>query len=54
MVRTDGELTDKDVAVIETIAETTFNVDEKVAVFIKFKNIVSEKKANYQTDKVHI
>ena len=51
---TDGELTDKDVAVIETIAETTFNVDEKVAAFIKFKNIVSEKKANYQTDKVHI
>ena len=36
---------------IETL---TFNVDEKVAAFIKFKNIVSEKKANYQTDKVHI
>ncbi len=50
----DGELTDKEVAVIETIAATTFNVDEKVAAFIKFKNIVSEKKANYQTDKVHI
>lgn len=50
----DGELTDKEVAVIETIAATTFNVDEKVSAFIKFKNIVSEKKANYQTDKVHI
>ena len=50
----DGELTDKEVAVIETIAATTFNVDEKVAAFIKFKNIVSEKKVNYQTDKVHI
>ena len=50
----DGELTDKEVAVIQTIAATTFNLDEKVAAFIKFKNIVSEKKANYQTDKVHI
>lgn len=53
-LETDGELTDKEVAVIETVAANTFNIDEKVAAFIKFKNIVSEKKANYQTDKVHI
>lgn len=50
----DGELTDKEVAVIEAIAATAFTVDEKVAAFIKFKNIVSEKKVDYQTDKVHI
>lgn len=53
-LETDGELTDKEVAVIETVAASTFNIDEKVAAFIKFRNIVSEKKANYQTDKVHI
>ncbi|MBD5096794.1 MAG: AAA family ATPase [Lachnospiraceae bacterium] len=53
-LETDGELTDKEVAVIETVAASTFNIDEKVAAFIKFRNIVSEKKANYQTNKVHI
>lgn len=53
-LETDGELTDKDVAVIETIAATTFNVDEKVSVFIKLKNIVSGKKPNFQKDNVHI
>lgn len=50
----DGELTDKEAAVIETIADTTFNVDEKVTAFMKLKNIVIGKKLDYQTDKVHI
>lgn len=49
-----NELTEKDAAVIENIADTVFNVDEKVSAFIKFKNIVSGKKADYQTDNVHI
>jgi len=53
-LETDDELTDKDVAVIETIAATTFNVDEKVSVFIKLKNIINGKKANFQKDNVHI
>lgn len=50
----NGELTNKEVAVIDAIAANTFNVDEKIAVFIKLKNNVSEKRTNYQTDKVHI
>lgn len=50
----DDGLTDKDVAVIEGIAATTFNVDEKITAFIKLKNIISGKKADYQTDNVHI
>lgn len=50
----DAKLTDKEAAVIETIADNTFNVDEKFAAFIKLKNIVSEKKSACQTDKVHI
>ncbi len=53
-LETDGKLTDKEVAVIETIAADTFNVNEKIKAFIKFKNIVNEKKKDYQTDKVHI
>lgn len=53
-LETDGGLTEKDVAVIETIAATTFNVNEKVTAFIKLKKIAGEKKANYQTNNVHI
>ena len=50
----DDELTEKDIAVIETISSTTFNVDEKFVAFIKLKKIVSEKKTKYQIDNVHI
>lgn len=53
-LKIDGKLTDKDVAVIETIAGTTFNVDEKISVFIKLKNIVNDEKSNFQKDNVHI
>lgn len=52
-LETDGKLTDKEVAVIEAIAADTFNVDEKIKAFIKFKKIVNEKRAGSQTDKVH-
>lgn len=50
----DGKLTEKEIAIVEDIGATTFHVDEKLAAFIKLKNIAGEKKANYQTDKVHI
>lgn len=53
-LETDDKLTEKDVAVIETIAANTFNVDEKVSVFVKLKNIVNGKKASFQRDSVHI
>lgn len=38
------ELGDRETAVIEGIAATAFNVDEKLAAFIKLKNIAADKK----------
>ena len=49
-----NKLTEKDIAIMETIASTTFYVDEKVSAFIKFKNIINVKKAEFQKDNVHI
>lgn len=51
---TDGELSEKDIAIIESIASGSFNINEKIAAFIKFRNVVYDKKSCYQTDKVHI
>lgn len=53
-IETGDELTDKDIAVMEGITSTVFNVDEKVRVFIHVKDIVRGKKAEYQRDKIHI
>lgn len=50
----ENELTEKDIAIMETIASTTFYVDEKVSAFIKFKNIINVKKTEFQKDNVHI
>lgn len=41
---TDGELSEKDIAIIESIASGSFNINEKIAAFIKFRNVVYDKK----------
>ena len=50
----DEELASKDIEVIKNIASTIFSVDEKVLAFIKIKNIVKNKKIDFQKDNVHI
>lgn len=50
----DGDLTVKDIAVIQAIASTSFNIEEKITAFIKFKKIAIEKKNSYQVDNIHI
>lgn len=45
---------DRETAVIEGIASTAFNVDEKLAAFIKLKNIAADKRISFNMDNVHI
>lgn len=57
---TDGELTDKDVAVIETIAETTFNVDidavnwDETRYIFDIQKRIDEKKTEVQNKKIEL
>lgn len=48
------DIGDRETAVIEGIAATAFSVDEKLAAFIKLKNIAADKKISYNKDNVHI
>lgn len=48
------ELTAKDIAILEVLASSNFDLNEKVCAFVKLKNAVNNKKMNYQIETVHI
>lgn len=48
-----NELTEKDFAIAENMVSTTFNIEEKVNIFIKIKNVVSLRRTKLQEEKVH-
>lgn len=50
----EGELTEKEAAIVTSIANSTFDYDEKIQAFVKLKNIIQEKKKEYWEEKSDI
>lgn len=48
-----NDFTKKDIAIISGISSTVFNIDEKAALFVKFKNAVYIRKKQFQEERVH-